>query len=117
MVVALRSDGRRQRINYSFGSGNDADIFELVSNTGQIRVRKPWKLDFETVSSIRLTVMAQAEPSSGSSSGPLLYAYTSVQINLVDTNDNAPKFTQEQYTASVWEGNNRGTYVMQVSIS
>uniref|UniRef100_T1GTS0 Cadherin domain-containing protein n=1 Tax=Megaselia scalaris TaxID=36166 RepID=T1GTS0_MEGSC len=45
---------------------------------------------------------------------PLLYGYTEVYVILEDENDNGPHFTQQQYTATVWEGNNKGTFVMQV---
>ncbi|KAB7504840.1 Protein dachsous, partial [Armadillidium nasatum] len=108
-VVAVRSDGRRQRITYSFVSGNEHNVFEMNSNNGLIRVRDHWKLDYETITDMRLTVMAQTE------GDPPLYAYTSVHVHLVDINDNAPRFTQDQYVSSVWEGNNKGTYVMQIS--
>lgn len=56
--------------------------------------------------------MAQAE----GSTGPSLYGYAQVLVNLIDQNDNTPKFTQQQYSAVVWEGNNKGTFVMQVRI-
>ncbi|XP_076056754.1 dachsous cadherin-related 1 [Oratosquilla oratoria] len=108
-VDAFRSDGRLHRITYSFGSGNEDDIFEISSNNGLIRVRNPARLDYETYPQIRLVIVAQAE------SQPPLYAYTTVFVNLIDMNDNAPRFTQDSYISSVWEGNLKGTYVMQVS--
>lgn len=108
-VAAFRSDGRRQRITYSFGSGNEDNIFEISSNNGLIRVRNPRRLDYEAVPQMRLIIVAQAE-------GEVpLYAYTSVWITLIDMNDNAPRFTQDSYVSSVWEGYNKGAYVMQVS--
>jgi protocadherin-16/23 len=85
----------------------------MNSQTGAIRVRNPWVLDFETRPTLHLVVVAQAD---SSSSGPPLYGYCDVWIHLQDQNDNAPRFTQQQYSAAVWEGNNKGTFVMQVSI-
>ena len=108
-VMAFRSDGRRQRITYNFGSGNEDQIFDINANNGLIRVRDARKLDFETLAKLRLIIMAQAEEE------PPMYAYTTVWINLKDINDNAPRFTQDRYVSSVWEGNNKGTFVMQVS--
>jgi len=109
-VSAVRADGRRQRITYSFGSGNEDNTFEINSNNGLVRVRDPRLLDFETAPRLRLVVVAQAD-------GALapLYGYATVWVELQDVNDNAPRFTQERYYASVWEGNNKGTFVMQVS--
>lgn len=43
-----------------------------------------------------------------------LYAYAELVIELEDENDNSPHFTQTQYSKSVWEGNNKGTFVVQV---
>lgn len=79
--------------------------------SGVIRVRDSRSIDYETNSQMKLVVVAQAD----GSTGPQLYGYTQVLINLIDQNDNTPKFTQQQYTAVVWEGNNKGTFVMQVS--
>ena len=45
------------------------------------------------------------------------YGYTTVWVNLRDVNDNAPRFTQDRYISSVFEGNKDGTYVTQVSAS
>jgi protocadherin-16/23 len=38
-----------------------------------------------------------------------------VWVTVRDENDNAPRFAQERYVSAVWEGNDRGTYVTQVS--
>ncbi|KAK7075982.1 calcium ion binding [Halocaridina rubra] len=108
-VAAFRSDGRRQRIEYSFGSGNEESIFEINKINGLITVREPRRLDYETIPQMRLIIVAFADGESP------LYAYTSIWITLTDVNDNAPRFTQDSYISSVWEGNNKGAYVMQVS--
>ena len=57
----MRSDGRRQRINYSFGAGHEDGTFEITANNGLIRVRDPERLDFEQSRSRRLVVVAQAD--------------------------------------------------------
>lgn len=106
-LSAVRSDGRRQRIRYSMAAGSYDGAFSVHADTGLVRVRDRSVLDFETVRELALSVIAEAE-------GPL-YGYCEVRVRLEDQNDNAPKFTQEQYSASVWEGNNKGIYVMQVS--
>lgn len=107
-VSAVRTDGRRQRIRYSFGSGSFENVFSIDSESGWIRVKDQKGLDFESSKELMLKVVAEAD-------GPL-YGYCEVKIKLEDENDNAPRFTQEHYTASVWEGNNKGTFVMQVSL-
>lgn len=124
LLNAVRSDGRRQnhKIIYAFGSGNEDGIFAIDATTGEIRVNNAEKLDFEryqkrnTVnnpavsgSGIRLVVVARTE---GAQS---LYGHCEIYITLEDQNDNAPRFTQQHYSAAVWEGKSKGTFVMQVT--
>lgn len=122
---AVRSDGRRQnhKIIYAFGSGNEDGIFAIDGSTGEIRVHNSDKLDFErfrrrnTVnnpaaangSGIRLIIVARTE---GAQS---IYGYCEIYITLEDQNDNSPRFTQQYYSAAVWEGKSKGTFVMQVT--
>lgn len=106
-LSAVRSDGRRQRTHYSFGSGNDDNRFFMDSETGVIQVANPKLLDYEVNKEIHLVIAARSE------GNPILYGYCNVIVQLTDQNDNAPKFTQQQYTASVFEGNAKGTFVLQ----
>ncbi|XP_043223379.1 protein dachsous-like [Amphibalanus amphitrite] len=108
-VTAVRSDGRRQRVTYRFGAGNDGSTFEINANNGLIRVRDPAVLDSERQRTLRLIVVAQTEGTTP------LYGYAAVYVELLDRNDNKPRFTQEEYISAVWEGNSKGTFVVQVS--
>ncbi|CAG9785812.1 unnamed protein product [Diatraea saccharalis] len=110
-VTAVRSDGRRQRIIYEIGNGNDQYAFEIDSNTGAIRVNNSENLDYESYPGPRrqLVVVARTD------SPPVLYGYCDVTINLLDQNDHAPRFTQQQYIANVLEGNTKGEFVVQLA--
>ncbi|XP_021205801.2 protein dachsous isoform X1 [Bombyx mori] len=110
-VTAIRSDGRRQRIIYEIGNGNDQYAFVIDSNTGVIRVNNSAKLDYESHPgpSRKLVIVARTEGS------PSLYGYCDVVVNLKDENDHAPRFTQQQYIANVLEGNAKGEFVLQLS--
>lgn len=107
-VSAVRTDGRRQRITYSFGNGNEDGIFAIDQESGTISINNPKFLDYELHKEITLVVVAKTE------GNPNLHGYCSVIVTLVDQNDNPPKFTQQQYTANVWEGNSKGAFVLQV---
>lgn len=114
---AVRSDGRRQKIVYAIGSGNEDGSFSIDANTGEIKVRNTARLDYEQFgreatggAGIKLIAVAKTEGTI-----PLLFGYCEIRILLQDENDNSPRFTQQQYTSSVWEGNNKGTFVMQVA--
>lgn len=85
-------------------------MYFSLSIKGLIQVQENFRLDFETNEQIHLAVMARTNGLDA------LYGFSSVTVNINDINDNAPRFTQDSYSASVWEGNNKGTYVMQVII-
>lgn len=110
-VTALRSDGRRQRIFYEIGNGNDQYAFEIDSNTGIIKVNNSASLDYESFTGPRreLVIVARTEGM------PTLYGYCNVIVNLLDQNDHAPRFTQQQYIANVLEGNTKGEFVVQLA--
>ncbi|XP_078684144.1 protein dachsous-like [Branchiostoma floridae x Branchiostoma belcheri] len=107
-VSAAREDGQAAAVTYSFASGNDDESFEINSQSGLITVKDSTNLDFESAQRVRLIVTAH-------STTPSLYGYATVWVNLRDENDNAPRFDQDRYTTSVWEGNDRGMFVIQVS--
>jgi protocadherin-16/23 len=107
-VQAVRSDGRKQRVIYSFGQGNEDGAFEINSNNGLVRLRNPQLIDFEVRREFPLTIIGHAAGDEN------LYAYAGLRIAVIDRNDNEPRFTQKVYFARAWEGNNKGTFVAQV---
>ncbi|XP_075153661.1 dachsous cadherin-related 1 [Haematobia irritans] len=182
-VNALRSDGRRTKLMYSFGTGNENGALKIDSITGEIKVARSEELDYERYAGsmdemlnanrnyasyrgrsmlyededenatppssledgnedsktfrnnralrrremddlpvllasaiqpheLRFMLVAQSESHSGAIP---LYAYAELILELEDVNDNSPVFTQSQYASTVWEGNNKGTFVVQVS--
>ena len=107
-VQAVRSDGRKQRVIYSFGQGNEDGAFEINSNNGLVRLRTPQLIDYEARREFQMTIIGHAAGDEN------LYAYASLAISVTDRNDNEPRFTQKVYFARAWEGNNKGTFVAQV---
>lgn len=75
------------------------------SHQGEIRVQKDYALDFELSPHIHLVVLAD---------NGLQTTHCRVSINLLDVNDNAPRFEYSSYRTAVWEGQAHNTYVMQV---
>uniref|UniRef100_A0A8C3RIH1 Neural-cadherin n=1 Tax=Chelydra serpentina TaxID=8475 RepID=A0A8C3RIH1_CHESE len=104
------------RVTYNLEDGlvpetNMPIRFYLTPNredgSASILVAEP--LDYETTKSFVLKVRAQnvaAVP---------LAAFTTVHVNVTDVNDNVPFFTSSIYEASVTEGADIGTLVLQVS--
>ena len=84
-VRAVRSDGRRQRVIYTFLRGNDLGAFEINSNNGLIRVRDPEMIDFEKNREFVLTIAGQGLAEDN------LNAYTKCVIKVKNVNDDTPK--------------------------
>ncbi|XP_047634826.1 protocadherin gamma-A12 isoform X7 [Phacochoerus africanus] len=66
-------------------------------------------LDRELVSSYNITVTAADRGS------PPLYTETHVTLNVADTNDNPPSFSQASYSAYILENNPRGASIISVT--
>ena len=74
-------------------------------STGLVQVADPTLLDYESTPQLELLVAAVAGGH---------HAYATLQVNLIDVNDNAPKFAQTKYVSAIWENNRPQTYVTQV---
>ncbi|KAL8207179.1 UNVERIFIED_CONTAM: hypothetical protein K2H54_047559 [Gekko kuhli] len=72
---------------------------------GVITVEKPEFLDYEVRQKLHFTVLADNGLSS---------VLCGMTVLIQDMNDNAPQFEQSCFTASVWEGQLSGTYIMQI---
>uniref|UniRef100_A0AAY4BK62 Cadherin domain-containing protein n=1 Tax=Denticeps clupeoides TaxID=299321 RepID=A0AAY4BK62_9TELE len=83
------------------------DFFEIDEKTGWIKSKKP--LDRETHNSFKLKAFAL------SPSGQRLENPTTIEIYVLDQNDNRPVFTQPEFFASVPEFAPPGTSVMRVT--
>ncbi|KAM9860535.1 cadherin-15 [Aulostomus maculatus] len=83
------------------------NLFEIDDKTGVIRSKRP--LDREKYSSFTLKAFAL------SPSGERLENPTTIEIVVLDQNDNRPAFTQKQFAGTVPEFSIPGTSVMSVS--
>ncbi|KAK3510041.1 hypothetical protein QTP70_026697 [Hemibagrus guttatus] len=82
------------------------DLFEIDDKTGWIKSKKP--LDRETHKSFTLKAFAL------SPSGERLENPTTIEIYVLDQNDNRPTFTKEEFIGSVPEFSIPGTSVLTV---
>ncbi|XP_073321295.1 cadherin-15 [Pagrus major] len=92
------------------GPGVDQDpknLFEIDDKTGVIRSKRP--LDREKYDTFTLKAFAL------SPSGERLENPTTIEIVVLDQNDNRPAFTQSQFVGTVSEFSVPGTSVMSVS--
>lgn len=91
---------------------NENGQFYVDEETGVIRVGKSEGLDYEAhKSGIHLVAIAQTD----APASVFMWGYADVWVHMVDQNDNSPVFTQREYTATVPEGNPKGTFVIKVA--
>ncbi|XP_067312718.1 protocadherin Fat 1 [Pseudorasbora parva] len=91
--VILVSAFSQSTIFYQIKEGNVNSAFDINPNSGAIITRK--KLDFETLSSYELIVQGSDMAEMSSS--------VTVRIHIKDENDNAPIFTQPEFTGFITE--------------
>ncbi|KAM3964103.1 cadherin-related tumor suppressor fat [Aphomia sociella] len=89
-------EGLNGDIYYKLIGGDDREKFNLDEATGQLFINKP--LDRETIDRYQLTILAH-----DSGQDVRLSATTTILVDVLDENDNAPVFTQTQLKVSVLE--------------
>ncbi|KFO09274.1 Protocadherin Fat 3, partial [Balearica regulorum gibbericeps] len=95
-VFATSQDiGTNAEIAYLIRSGNEKGKFRINSKTGAISIFEA--LDYESCKDFYLVVEAK------DGGTPALSAVTTVNVNVTDVNDNAPKFSQVVYSAVISE--------------
>lgn len=101
-----QDSGINAQILFSIAGGDPKDQFDVIEN-GTIRTKRT--LDREDIASYSLIVRASDKGS------PVLSETVSVQIAILDVNDNAPIFGSSAYTVSVPEDVPIGTQFLNIS--
>ena len=115
-LVTLQTFDRDSSLNNSAialtlsSQGNEGGSFILDERTGVLSLNG--SLDYETVSSYNLTVVAVNYLGS-----PVLSSSAQVLVFLTDVNDNSPQFTQPFYQVSIPESLPVGTEILRLDAS
>lgn len=105
-VTAHDSDiGNQGDVTFKIISGNENDMFQLGVKTGAIVLKKA--LDYELQSSYNLVVRA----SDGALSGLMKYTDATVNITIIDLNDNAPVCIVRDKVIALLETTVKGTNI------
>ncbi|XP_047739370.1 fat-like cadherin-related tumor suppressor homolog, partial [Hyalella azteca] len=107
VMATSRDVGINAEITYSIQPSSLSAYLRIDPNTGVISVAK--ELDFEALQSVVVSVRATDGGTPPLSSTALL------NLTVLDTNDNAPAFTQQSYTGRVSEGAPLGEYIVQLA--
>ncbi|KAG8191614.1 hypothetical protein JTE90_018546 [Oedothorax gibbosus] len=108
-VNATDSDsGNNQRVQY-FIIGNATTYFHVESTEGIVFIKQ--SLDRERLATHDFLLMAT------DSGSPGLSATTTIHIDVIDMNDNPPKFENYEYSCMISESGQRGQFVTRVVAS
>lgn len=96
--------GQNAQVRYQIVSGNTNDAFKIDPQNGAISTNSI--LDYETLSDYALRVSATDSKYT---------AFASVVVDVINVNDNSPRFTQRSYSGSVQENSAVLTTVLSVT--
>lgn len=99
-------DGNNAAIRYAIIGGNTQSQFAIDSMSGDVSLVKP--LDYESVRSYRLVIRAQDGGSPSKSNT------TQLLVNVLDANDNSPRFYTSQFQEAVLESVPVGYNIVRV---
>lgn len=106
-VLATSKDtGINAEINYSIMGGNEQKKFTIHNKTGALTIAD--NLDYERAKDYFLTIQAV------DCGTPPLSNMATVNVSITDSNDNAPVFSQNSYTARIREDAHIGDKILQV---
>uniref|UniRef100_T1KWG2 Cadherin domain-containing protein n=1 Tax=Tetranychus urticae TaxID=32264 RepID=T1KWG2_TETUR len=112
-VTSVRSESEQygSSYRYSIYSGNELEAFQIDEITGVVTINK--SLDFESYSFHQLTIVATSSTDSLSKQNDLCV----ININVLNENDNKPKFALTSYKIIVDENTPIGTPIVQIMAS
>ncbi|XP_070543956.1 cadherin-23-like [Ptychodera flava] len=96
-------------IEYDITAGNGEGKFDIHRTTGVVYIKE--SLDREETDQYSLTITATDNPGGS----PQLTTSNFLHIKLLDVNDNAPKFDQDNYEADIREDETKGRLVISVT--
>ena len=88
---------------------NSDNVFAIDNTTGTIRLQST--IDYENATTYTITVQAK------DSGMPSRSSTTSVNVRVVDINDNPPIFTQSLYVGSIDENEQPGQSILRVAVT
>lgn len=104
IITISANDPDSPSLTYTIADGNNEGYFKINPMNGLIQTAR--NLDREQVAVFNLLVVARDEDANQGT--------TRLQITVMDVNDEAPRFLQPEYFASVIENSPRGTQINPV---
>jgi len=107
LQVQARDADKTSQVTYSIVDGNEHQLFVIDKHSGEITVANHRGLDMSQVNTDYINLIIQA-------SDGMFHSNCSVNITVLDVNNNAPVFSEDSYSAAVTEDTPIGTSVVRV---
>ncbi|KAK3100154.1 hypothetical protein FSP39_015442 [Pinctada imbricata] len=101
------NNSRNNIIVYEITSGNQHGDFNLNSSRGELTIERP--LDRETTTTYSLTIQASDQGL------PRQSTLTVINVEILDVNDNAPRFINSTYIGTITEGSYTDKLILAIS--
>lgn len=101
-----RDSGSNGDIKYAIASGNADNAFTIDDTSGNITVNNDIDREITTTFALRIQAQDLGNPSQSS--------FVTVDVKIVDINDNAPQFNPDLYTATLREDTSLGFDILYV---
>uniref|UniRef100_A0A1B6L3B2 Cadherin domain-containing protein n=1 Tax=Graphocephala atropunctata TaxID=36148 RepID=A0A1B6L3B2_9HEMI len=108
LQVQARDADKTSQIMYAIVGGNEHQLFAIDRHSGEITVADVKGLDMSEVNSDYVNLIIEA-------SDGMFHSNCSVNITVLDVNNNAPVFSEDSYSAVVMEDTPVGTSVAKVA--
>ena len=116
-IVAIEASdpdlGDNKRVQYTITSGNDNEFFEISGQDGVLRLKS--EIDFETAPSSEYNLkVSLSDFGNPPRTNP---EEMSIQVTLININDNVPVFVSLQYEVNIAESTLKDTAILEVNAS
>uniref|UniRef100_A0A7M5XET6 Cadherin domain-containing protein n=2 Tax=Clytia hemisphaerica TaxID=252671 RepID=A0A7M5XET6_9CNID len=102
--------GENQEVQFTIKSGNTGNMFEISNNDGILRVKLP--LDFESEPKRYVLKVSISDSGNPPRTNP---QDMTVTINILNSNDNRPRFDQQQYQTNINETIDENQLILTVN--
>lgn len=109
LIADDADSGANGRVAYSIARGDPAGVFAIDADTGYLSLAAV--LDRETTASYALEVRARDRGL------PALETHTRVDVEVLDANDNPPKFARDNFSAVVQEDRPLGHPLLRLEVT
>ncbi|KAI6227030.1 hypothetical protein M3Y95_00683900 [Aphelenchoides besseyi] len=105
-LVAHDRDATNHKLRFELADSNFSEFVDVDSSSGVLRLAK--SLDYEKMQNLTIEVIVR------DSGKPPMESRTTVELEVLDVNDNSPRFDQTLYETTVNENCQLGTRIVQV---